>query len=168
MTNRSAIGVIRQRRGLTLLELTVVIVIMALVASMVVISRSGTIQRFRAQRAFQEIKTFDQRARQFAEGRNLSVEITIDPADKLLKMQYADGVQLSGKSLYLDANSRLVVLDFEGEHSSATSVAISPTGISELYAVGIRKSDSSSRWLLFLGAGQVLDFESQEALEDWL
>lgn len=168
---KAALGSVASGRsaGFTLIELTVVIVIISLLVTAVVIHVSGTMQRFHQQRILQEFVLFDQRARQLCVSSGRYALMEISPEAQRLSLHFADGRQVDVTQLQIGAHEQMVILNGAGERSVNVEIAFSPTGLSELYAVGLRnRTYSTSRWLLFLGSGQVKAFETQRELEEWI
>lgn len=169
--DRGALSLHRRspRFAFTLIELTVVIVIISLLVSMVVINASGTLQRFHQQRSLQQVISYDQRARQLCISSGRSVELTLSPDSGRLSLRYTKGAAIDSVVVKRRSSEKLVVLSGDGEQSDGAVISISPAGTSQLYAVGLRNErERSSQWVLFLGSGQVKVLDSQQQLEAWI
>lgn len=149
----------RIRRAFTLIEMTVVIAILALLTTMATLSLGGVMDRYRLSRAAEAIEAFDARARRSARLSREGFEAIIDRRDRELTIPAADrGRRIETAQYRLPRNVEISDIRMRRKVALGQKVAIrfSDQGASPTYAVELRRG-KRTRWLVVLGiSGQVV------------
>lgn len=137
-----------RRAAFSLIELVIVLILMALVASMATISLRGVTVRQRLAKAAERVEQFDLAMRRAARlNRDNAIGI-IDRASGQLSIPQAN------KTFQLP--SQVLIAAVRIGKGSDREVTVLPNGSSPSYAVRLSSGDAS-RWVLFVGgSGQVI------------
>ncbi|QEG02839.1 hypothetical protein Mal15_69600 [Stieleria maiorica] len=143
-------------RGFSLIELIVVLVLMAILASLTTFSLRGVIARQRLGRAVEVVEQFDTALRRAARHHRRRVAATIDRGRGRLT------VDLSGESARTFALPRQVSIDAirfgpVPASRSGAQVTANPDGSTPSYALRLTTGDTG-RWIFLAGgSGQIVD-----------
>lgn len=149
-----------RRNAFTLIELVIVIVIMAFLASLAVISLGGTMDRYQLSRASETIERFDARARRDARTSRKSVQATIQRHRQQLLIE-SPGRQDARFRLPAKVEISNIRLRRRVTAGSNFEIRFSREGRSPTYAVELRRGEMS-RWLVILGtSGQVIPIDKE-------
>jgi len=151
------------RRGFTLVELMVVILIMALLASAVALSFDGRLKAARARDAVEQLRTFDAMARLAAVRDGTGARIVFDlSANTLSRRQGRDADVLASQvSWPVGYWIEEVRQGSQTTGSGEASIVISPLGISSTYAVRLM-GPNLDQWILFAGLTGAMTLPANE------
>jgi type II secretion system protein H len=154
----SSIGTFcRDRGGFSLVELTAVLVILAIASGAAVLRYQSSLESARIDSAAERIEQLDRRSRAYARGQGQGVLVGLDLSAGRIWCQDRDGRRLPW-SLELGEDLRLAEAAVAGESSSIGSISllISRQGLSPTYAVCLEDSQGRRRWIAFAGlTGQI-------------
>ncbi len=148
------------RKAFTLIELVVVMVVLALLASLTVYSLGGTMDRHRLSRAIETIEMFDARARRTARTTQHAVTATIDRS----RGQLSIDTHRNPQAVSFRLPSRVAIGDVRfgttRRVERESKIEINGQGRSVTYAIQLRRG-KLTRWLVVLGiSGQVVAMEN--------
>lgn len=149
------------RRAFTLIELVVVMIIMGTLASMVVYSLGGTIDRHRMSQAVETIEIFDARARRTARTLRGAVNARIDRSEGKLSVN----ADRPGHDVSFRLPSRVEITEIrfgsKQLRGRETGFRVSAQGRSASYAVQLQRG-KLTKWLVVLGfSGQVVTMDKE-------
>jgi prepilin-type N-terminal cleavage/methylation domain-containing protein len=156
------------RRAFSLVELTVVLVILAVVAGAVAVSVRGPIRRVGIERAADELVAFDRLTRVYARQNDRPLRLVVDLAAGELRRTSEDGRDVLGEPLRFAPGYRPARLRLAGEDVSSGLVTLSctPPGFTPTYAVLLEGPGGRRRWVFFAGlTGQVVGAGNDEEVE---
>lgn len=152
-------------RGFTLLEMTAVLMVMALVAAAVTLSLAATQRRAGAADAVEELIRFDLLARHYARHQGRPVRLAVDlRANRLLRAEDGQDGQDKETACPLGASFTLGEVVVAGKHidQGRTALWVSDRGYSPTYALRL-DGPSLRRWILFAGpTGQASVFDDEK------
>ncbi len=157
----------KRRWAFTLIELSVVVLILGLMAGMVVMSLQGHIDRARWTRSLEQLENMDRLARMAARSESTPYRLSFNRSKRKVELR-AMGPRARTKSLrqwqlphgiqfasFRDRSS--------GNRSEELRIEINPAGQSRTYAVGIKASSGPEQWLVTLGlSGQHLKLDEAD------
>lgn len=168
----------RQSAGFTILELSVVLALMALMAGVVAISTNGRLRGAHQEQAIQAIQSLDHRARHQARTGSGRVTLAIDTRNG--EVNVCD--QRESRETIVDSyrppegleivNAWVLLNGRRVEHTTL-SIPFDTRGISPTYGFTIRgedaEGDSTTTCLLIAGvSGQVTEFDDEDEVLDIL
>lgn len=165
-TRTSPVNRLAMRKAFTLIELVVVMVLLALLASLTVYSLGGTMDRYRVSRAIETVELFDARARRAARTTRRGVNVTIDRKSRELLIDPIDPQQ-ENASFQLPSKVEIEEVRFAGSKRSQkqSDFSISGQGRSTTYAIQLRRGELT-RWLVVLGfSGQVVPVNNESEVD---
>ena len=150
------------RRAFTLIELVVVMVLLALLASLTVYSLGGTMDGYRISRAVETIESLDARARRTARTTRRPVTVTLDRKHRELVINPIDPRE---DTVSFRLPGRVVVEKIQLARKSSSrkdsKIAINGQGRSPPYAIQLRRGELT-KWLVVLGfSGQVVPVDNE-------
>lgn len=151
---------LNSRSAFTLIELAAVLAIMGMLVAVAAVSFKATCRAARAQYAVEQLQAFDKRVREHACLHGRPATLTIDLDKNLLSAIAKDrkdkpAIVALGSAARID---RVCVGRRTIDYGRAT-ISIFQRGTTPTYAVRLRGSDESTRWLLFAGlSGQITEF----------
>ncbi len=164
--------VIRHNRSaFSLIELTVVLLILAISAAAVALRIHEPLGRARLDELVAEIGEFDALTRRYARENDRSVRLLVDlGAGRMGRSDEGGGEEL-GRSLELPGRARIARL-WIGEREigiGAASIGCSRRGLTPSYAMVLEDEAGRKRWILVAGlSGQVIELESDEEVRNVL
>ncbi|MGI9470654.1 MAG: pilus assembly FimT family protein [Rubripirellula sp.] len=158
----------RRRTAFTLLEVVVVMVIIGILSTLAVMSLSGTMDRYRLDRAIETVELFDARARRQASNRRAPVDATIHLQRNRLQIESSNGPAARVFSLPGGVEIASVRLSRKSVVGSELDLRYNQDGISPSYAVELKRG-KHSRWLVVLGvSGQIVQLDGEREIDDIL
>jgi len=157
-----------RRRAFTLVEVTAVIVLVALVAGAVTLRVRGTMRRATLAQTVDEWAGFDRLTRVLAESRRRPMSLVIDMGLGQVSRLDSDGVTEVGAALTLPEELTIAEVRLaDGRRGwGRADVPYSSRGLSPSYAVCLEDNRGGRRWVLFAGlTGQRIEVDSDEALQ---
>ncbi len=153
--------------GFTLIELTVVLLILGVVMTAVILRVSGPVSRAKMQDVVRQIKHFDNFTRSFSRQHNKALEVKIDLIKNSMS-RFDSDEKIAGRSLGLpsgfDFTNFLTTSDTET--SDSVLLRYSRHGLSRSYALEL-SDGSRSQWLVFAGlTGEAVEFSNEENEEN--
>lgn len=149
-----------ERDAFTLIELLIVIVIMATLASLAVVSLRGTMDRYLLSRAAETLERFDARARRDASTLRQPIRVAIDRNRKRLTID-SPGPSKAHYDLPHRVDIGKVRLSRRVTLGNSFKIQYSREGVSPTYAVELRRGEMS-KWLLVLGtSGQIVPLNNE-------
>jgi len=151
------------RRGFTLIEIMVAVIVMGLLCGAVVLTFAGPIRRARMTEAIEQVKYADASARDVARRFGREVELVFDLSASRIERCEQGGPEATFAANVPPPMRIEAVRTREGETDyGQASVAISPVGLSPTYAVKIAGPEGT-RWILVTGLGGVTVVLANEA-----
>jgi len=157
-----------RRRAFTLVEVTAVIVLVALVAGAVTLRVRGTMRRATLAQTVDEWAGFDRLTRVLAESRRRPMSLVIDMGLGEVSRLDSDGVTEVGAALAVPAELTIAEVRLaDGRRGwGRADVPCSARGLSPSYAVCLEDDRGGRRWVLFAGlTGQRIEVDSDETLQ---
>lgn len=168
----------RTAAGFTLLELSVVLALMALMAGVVTVSMNGRLRGAHEDQALHAIRSLDQRARHEARTGLAGVTLQLDTPHRRIRVV----AQQDGASTTLDAyiwpegmrvDNAWVLIDGRRVVRKTLSIPVGPHGASPTYGLTIRGEDNDGTptitALLIAGvSGQFTEFDDEDEVLDIL
>lgn len=157
----------RMRGGFSLIELTAVLLILAIAAAAVALHVAGPTGEAALDRAAVRVADFDRVTRTAARNQGRPMRIVIDPTLNRLERTDAQG-RPAGAAASLPGRVRLsdVMVLGGGTARAQSSVLCSSRGLTPTYAVQLEVPEGRSRWLVFAGlSGQVTETQDREQVE---
>ncbi len=157
------------RTGFTLIELTVVILIMAIIAAAVAINLSHPLAGAKFKDVLIGIDGFLNFAANYAVNHSRPVRIVIDiDNNSIMQKDEEDSPRLNKK---IDFPDEFKIERVIGENFDVSSgnigIDYSPKGLSPSYAIMIAGKDKIPRWLLITGlTGQIITFDNETEIQN--
>ena len=158
---------IEKKNGFTLLEMTVVLAILALAASLVAVNYREPVNNARLEHAFETIKRLDQRVRQWCKANNVPARITVDLDRGIFAAATESGTPLSIPEAKIPDGMKLKELRMMGENRFGRDTIIPYTskGTAPCWAYSITYSGNREKYQFIIGAtGQSIPFDNEDAL----
>ena len=150
----------RLRRGFSLIELTVVLLILALVSASVAVAVREPLHRVGLRGALDDLAEFDHLTRTYAREQDRPVVLVFDLDAGVIRRMDETGRTELGLALRLPADYRIVRLR-AGEddwRSGQTVLAVSALGLTPTYAVLVTGPGPRAQWMALAGlSGQLLE-----------
>ena len=154
--------------GFSLTELTVVLLIMAIVAGAVTMKMYSPLARAKLGDIVGQIRQFDAQTREYARQQDCSVRLVLDVNNGEIRRENRQGEEL-GTALVLPErfSIRRVWLAGDALFAGSASIGISRSGLSKTYALSLEDSTGQKRWILLAGlTGQAVELESDAQIQD--
>lgn len=159
-----------QRRGYSLFELLVVLVLLALVAVGVLVSVKEPLRRARSQMALDEWKALDNQIRALAQRSNRPVWLVVDSMRHTVERVNTDsqGHQLVQRLPMMGAWTTVLMSGTTIE-MNVVRIPFWPSGQSSTYAVSIPEQRGRSQWLVLAGVtGQAVVVTHEATIDELL
>lgn len=155
------------RRGLTLVELVVVLTIVALLVASATVGMSGVAQNARRQSAIESIVEADRSLRSLATARQRAAALLIDLDRRQVfkRFETEDGEAIVQKVVSED---RLAAVATATSRRAAgiEEITYDFAGRSPTFAIELRRGDEAGSWLLFAGlTGQMTRVKERQDVE---
>ena len=160
-----------RRPGFSLIELTMVLVIVAIVSAAVVLNVREPLRRTGMQACLDEIATFDRLTRTLAREHDRPLRLVVDLSEGRLRRTDEAGREEQGEALRLPSGHRIAELRLAGQtiDSGAATVSCSARGLTPTYAVRVEGPGGWRRWVLVAGlSGQTWEPDDGKPLADIL
>lgn len=159
---------ITQKKGFTLIELSVVLVVMSVAAAVVVLRIDGPLRRAEMSDVIGKIKHFDHLSRTYAKEHDKRLLLTFNLTDGRLSRTDEDMYD-AGEPVVLPDGfyiSRLAVGN-EDIDSGVMTICCSEQGFTQSYALLIEHTSGRQQWLVFAGmTGNVLEPDNDKDNEE--
>lgn len=152
-------------RGFTMIELTAVLVILAVAAAAVTLRMEAPMRNAQMADVIDEIAAFDDLTRSFARRHDRAVRLVVDTSAGRLSRHGEGDVEQLGTPLELPDGYRIARLLTRSEDVSAGSVSIrcSERGLTPTYAMRIAGPADRSCWVVIAGlTGETVRLENNE------
>jgi prepilin-type N-terminal cleavage/methylation domain-containing protein len=152
-----------QRRGFSLIEVAVVVLILGIMAGAVTLRMAGPLNKANLDTITAEAGSFDHLARTTAREQNRPVRLVVDMGEPSLRAAGEDGQSL-GPAYILPSGCKLAKLYLGNQtfYSGQTAIQCSRLGHTATYGLEIETSNSQRRWLLVAGlTGQIVECENE-------
>jgi prepilin-type N-terminal cleavage/methylation domain-containing protein len=155
------------RRGFSLIEVAVVILILGIMAGVVTLRLAGPLGKANLDTILAEAGSMDHLTRTAARQQGRPVQLVIDLAEQSLRTKGTDGADL-GPAYLLPSGYRLAKL-YLGNHTSysgQTAILCSRLGQTATYGLQLEAPSGQRRWLLVAGlTGQTVECENEADLQ---
>jgi prepilin-type N-terminal cleavage/methylation domain-containing protein len=152
------------RRGFTLVELSVVVLILGIMAGAVTLHMASPMQRAGLTSATAEIVSFDHLTRTQSRESDLPMRLVVDLAEHRLQRTSETGDPL-GTAFELPSGYRITRL-LVGEktiYSGSASITCSRLGAMPTYAVLVEAPNTQKRWVVVAGlTGQTIESDDEK------
>ena len=160
-----------RRSAFSLIELSVVLVIMALIAAVVTLRIQGPLATATESDVADRIRQFDHVTREQARRQGRELRIVFDGGAGQLRRTTASGSETVGQAFRLPGTWRIarVVADGGIELGASVGLAVSAGGLSCSYAVRIEDDHGRGMWIGFAGlTGEAFETDDDERIQDIL
>jgi len=157
----------KQNPGFTLLEMTVVLAILAMAASLVAVNYREPVNNARLEHAFETIERLDQRVRNWCKTHNVPAKIRVDLDRGVFVAEKESGGPLSIPEAKIPNGMKLKELRIMGENRFGrdTQIPYTSRGTAPCWAYSIAYSGNREKYRFIIGAtGQSVPFENEDAL----
>jgi len=158
-----------RRRGFTLLELSVVLLIVALASAALVIRVGAPFRKVQLDHTLARLEDLDRLARATARRTGRPVQLEVDPAAGTFTSQALGGDRRrTGRVVSLPAGLRIDRSASAGRQAGGgpLRLAIAPAGQSESYALRLATPRGPAAWLIVVGAsGQYVRTQEESVVE---
>ena len=157
----------QQNPGFTLLEMTVVLTILALAASLVVVNYREPVNNARLEHAFETIERLDQRVRHWCKTNNAPARIKVDLDRSVFVAEKENGGPLPIPEAKIPGGMKLKELRIMGENRFGrdTQIPYTSRGTAPCWAYSIAYSGDREKYRFIIGAtGQSVPFENEDAV----
>ena len=158
----------RRRRGdcaFTLIEMTVVVVLIGMLTAAVIMSFAAPVQKVRARGAVEMVRSLDESARTQARRSGASAQIVIDLSARTLARRDGAGKVVFEAALPSGFEIDRVRSDTEDRSSAEAVITCSPLGLTRTYAVHLI-GPGLDQWLMFAGLSGEASVVKDEATLD--
>ena len=141
------------RRGFTLIELTVVLLIVAILAGVVTLRLQGPLHRAEMRDVIERIAFFDHLTRVHAREHDRPLRLVVDIVAGDITRNYGDSIEQAGAPFELPRGCEFTKLYVGGDQISAgsTSMICSRRGITPTYALQVEHDTGLRQWILVAG-----------------
>lgn len=153
------------RRAFSLIEITVVILVLAVIAGAVTLRMAASVQRARMDDVIGRIEQFDRLARVHTREHDRPLRLVVDMTAGTFQRTDARGSDEPCPPLVLPDGYRIARLLVKAHAATSGSVSItcSRLGLTPSYALGIEGPAGQRKWLLVTGlSGRFVECESEE------
>jgi prepilin-type N-terminal cleavage/methylation domain-containing protein len=153
------------RRAFTLIELTAVLAIIAIILGIVAVSLRAPYQRARLQEAVERMAFADRQMRSHARGHFHPCQLAIDLDRSALEIIDSRERDAPRRAFTLGGGIRIghVVSGTGSVEQGDTHIACSSNGLTETYAIRLQGAGRTQHWLLFAGVtGQMTEMNDEE------
>jgi len=153
------------RKAFSLIEITAVILVLAIVAGSVVLRMAGTVRRARMGDVVGRIEQFDRLARLHAREHDRPLRLVVDMSAGTIKRTDPRGSDEPCGPLVLPDDCRIARLWVKGQavESGSVSITCSRLGLTPSYALLLEGPAGQRKWLLAAGlSGRFVDPNSDD------
>ncbi len=155
--------------GFTLVELTVVLLIMAIAAGAAVLRLDSPAARARMEDVVSEITNCDALVRNYAREHNRRVCLVVDLSENRLKCMDEQKEKRLGAEVKLPSRFSIsrVLIGRMDINSGTTTINFTRKGLTPSYAVLLEGKKTQGRWLFVSGlTGQIVEFDREEDVRE--
>ena len=153
--------------GLTLIEMTVVLSLLALAVSLVAANYREPVDRVRLENTFETVERLDQRVRRWCKTNDAPACITVDLDRGVLTAENGNGRPLPLPEVTIPDGMKLKELRIMGESRFGrdTKIPYNTCGTAPGWAYSIVDSRNREKYRLIVGAtGQSIPFDDEDAM----
>ncbi|NQU74915.1 MAG: prepilin-type N-terminal cleavage/methylation domain-containing protein [Planctomycetes bacterium] len=158
--------------GFSLIELTVVLLIIAIAAAAVTLRVQQPMRLAQMREVLERMEQFDRLTRTYAREHDKAVWVELDlSTGRLSQMDESESGRATGQAFKLPKGYTICKLKFPGQDVSAGKAAVvySRGGLGATYAMLLEDPQRRRRWVLCTGlGGQVLQFDDEREIRDIL
>jgi len=157
----------KPHRGLTLIEIAVVLTILALVASLVVVNYREPVNNARLENTFETVERLDRRVRHWCKTNDTTACITVDLDRSVFTAENGNGSPLPLPEVKIPDGMKLKELRIMGENRFGrdTKIPYTSRGTAPGWAYSLVGSGNREKYRLIVGAtGQAIPFDDEDAL----
>ena len=154
-----------RRRAFSLIEITAVILVLAIIAGSVTLRMAATVQRARMEDVVGRIEQFDRLARVHVREHDRPLRLVVNISAGTIRRTDPRGRDEPCPPLVLPDGYRIARLLVKGQAAASGSVSItcSRLGLTPSYALGLEGPAGQRKWLLAAGlSGQFVEPGSEE------
>lgn len=151
-----------KKRGFTLIELTVVLLILGIVAAAVTLKMAGPVSRMKLQDVVERVRQFDSHTRSYARQNDKALRVEIDLAENSI-FRFDEITGQIGRELELPSGFNIEECRTITRQKSTdtTLLKYSSQGVSRSYALKLADK-LHSKWILIIGlSGEVVELEDE-------
>ena len=156
----------KKATGFTLIELTVVLLIMGIIAAIVTLKISGPVSQVKLQDVAERIKQFDIHTRSYARQHGKALRVDVDLSKNCISRWDNAGNQL-GQPLKLPSNFSIEKCQVASQQQvrNATLLKYSSQGMTHSYAIKLADK-SQSKWIFIIGlTGELVELENEQNVQ---
>ena len=154
-----------KQTAFTLVELTVVLLVLAITAGAVALRVAGPMARAKVENIVGRIAQFDRTTRRHCISNDRKVRMVIDLGEGRLQLTDAGGRDLQGQTLVLPKPLKIaqVVLAEDETSSGIVTLSCSTRGLMQSYAMLVEGAGEREQWLMFCGlTGRVVEMDGYD------
>ncbi len=159
----------RRAKAFTLLEVTVVVLILALVSAAATLHVRGRMESANLQDVVGQVRSFDRLTRSFSREQDRALRVMVSSGR--LRRVDESGLKDIGTALELPEGFAVAEVRVAGKlpANADTVVGCSRLGLTPSYAVKIAARSGAARWVLFAGlSGEAREIEDEREVQDIL
>ncbi len=154
-----------RRNAFSLIELTVVLLILGIGAAAAALRIAGPMRNARTDDVVDQVRQFDHVTRQWALAHNRPARLVVDLSTGRLSRTDAEGRELGSEPLALPGNVAIAELHVRGRRMGVGQVSIScsPAGRTPTYGIVLEETGGRRRRLIFAGlTGEFTEIDDPE------
>jgi type II secretion system protein H len=159
----------KKASGFTLVELTVVLLIMGIVAAAVTLKMSGPVSRVKLQDVVKQVKQFDTLTRSYTRQQGKAVRVNVDLSENRISRLDDEGEPL-GRPLQLPSNFKIekCLIASQQDASDMALLKYNSQGMTHSYAIKLADK-LQSKWIIIIGlTGQVVELKNEQEVQEIL
>ena len=157
----------KKHRGLTLIEIAVVLTILALTVSLVAVNYREPVNNARLENAFESVERLDRRVRHWCKTNDTAARMTVDLDRGVFTAENGNGSPLPLPEAKIPDGMKLKELRIMGENRFGrdTKIHYTSRGTTSGWAYSVVYSGNREKYRLIVGAtGQAISFDDEDEL----